>query len=44
MQIGFPSRRIHLMSLVVVGYYAISVIEIVSYENEEGVVAVVGQK
>ena len=25
-------------------YYAISVIEIVSYENEEGVVAVVGQK
>jgi hypothetical protein len=31
------------MSLVV-GYYAISVIEIVSYENEEGVVAVVGQK
>jgi hypothetical protein len=31
------------MSLVV-GYYAISGIEIVSYENVEGVVAVVGQK
>ena len=43
MQIGFPSRRIHLMPLVV-GYYAISVIEIVFYENEEGVVAVVGKK
>jgi hypothetical protein len=28
---------------LVVGYYAISVIEIVFYENEEGV-AVVGQK
>jgi hypothetical protein len=42
-QIGFPSRRIHLISLIV-GYYAISVIEIVSYENEEEVVAVVGQK
>jgi hypothetical protein len=32
------------MLLLVVGYFSINVIEIVSYENEEGVVAVVGQK